>query len=61
MHQKSAAGFTSRKKPIPDDLKQDINDATGELGRIDAQIAQKRKDIEATNTPFNSDNNASTN
>lgn len=55
MYQKSAAGFTSRKKPIPDDLKQDIDGANGELGRIEAQIAQKRKDIEATNTRFNSD------
>ena len=52
MHQKSAAAFQSRKKPMPDDLKQDIDDANGELVRINVQIAQKHKDIEATKLHF---------
>lgn len=54
-HQKSAAGFTARKKPIPEDLKQDIDGANGELGRIESQIAQKRKDIEDTRMRFDRD------
>jgi chromosome segregation ATPase len=55
MHQKSAANFQSRKRPIPDDLKQDIAGANGELGRIEDQIAQKRKDIEETRIRFDRD------
>ncbi len=55
IHQKSAAGFTARKKPVPDDLKKDIDDAGGELGRIEAQILQKHKDIEATHLRFDRD------
>ncbi len=54
-HQKSAAIFTSRKKPVPADLQQDIVDAKGELGRIEAQIAQKRKNIEETRIRFDRD------
>lgn len=55
MHQKSADGFTARKKPIPDDLKQDIESARGEAGRIQEQIAQKRKNIEETRVRFDQD------
>lgn len=55
MHQKSAAAFQARKKPIPEDLKQDIDGANGELGRIEAQIAQKRRDIEDTRVRFDHD------
>ena len=55
MHQKSAAGFTARKKAVPEDLKKDIDDADGEIGRIDAQIRQKHKDIEATQLRFDQD------
>ena len=55
MHQKSAAGFTVRKKPVPEDLKKDLDDASGELGRIEAQIRQKRLDIEATQQRFDHD------
>lgn len=55
MHQKSAASFTARKKPIPEDLQQDIDDAKGELGRVEAQMVQKRKDIEETRVRFNRD------
>lgn len=51
-HNKSAAAFQARKKPIPDDLKQDINDANSELGSINTQIAQKHKDIEDTRLRF---------
>lgn len=54
-HQKSAATFTSRKKPIPADLQQDIADAKGELGRIEAQIARKRQNIEETRIRFDRD------
>lgn len=55
IHQKSAASFTSRKKPIPEDLQQDLDDANGELGRIKAQIVRKRKDIEETRMRFDLD------
>lgn len=55
MHQKSASVFNSRKKPIPEDLQQDIDGAKGELGRIETQIAQKRKDIEETHVRFDRD------
>ncbi|OIQ78632.1 hypothetical protein GALL_396540 [mine drainage metagenome] len=54
-HQKSAAGFTSRNKPVPADLRQDIDDASGELGRIETQIVQKRQDIENTRLRFDHD------
>ena len=55
IHQKSAETYQSRKKPIPADLQKDIEDAKGELGRIQAQIAQKHKDIEETQVRFNRD------
>jgi len=55
MYQKSAAGFESRKRPIPDDLKQDMAGANGELGRIEEQIVQKHKDIEETRVRFDRD------
>lgn len=55
MHQKSADGFNARKKPIPDDLKQDIERDRGEAGRIQEQIAQKRKNIEETRVRFDQD------
>ena len=55
MHEKSAATIKARKKPIPEDLQQDIDQAKGELGRIDTQIAEKRKNIEATRVRFDQD------
>lgn len=55
MHQKSAATFSSRKKPVPEDIQQDIASVKGELGRIEAQIAQKRKGIEETHIRFDRD------
>jgi hypothetical protein len=54
-HQKSAAGFTSRNKPVPADLRQDIDDASGELGRIETQMVQKHQDIENTRLRFDRD------
>lgn len=54
-HQKSAAAIQARKKPIPEDLKQDLDGATGELKRIEEQITQKRKDIEETRVHFDRD------
>lgn len=54
-HQKSAAPYTSRKKPVPEDIQQDIASTKGELSRIEAQIAQKRKDIEETHIRFDRD------
>ncbi len=55
MHEKSAAAIKSRKKPVPEDLQQDIVQAKGELGRIDAQIAEKRKNIEVTRMRYDQD------
>ena len=54
-YQKSADTFVSRKKPIPDDLKQDIDSAKGELGRINEQMAQKHKNIDETRVRFDRD------
>lgn len=54
-HEKSAATYRKQKKPVPPDLLEDINGVKGELGRIDAQIAQKRKDIENTRIRFDRD------
>jgi hypothetical protein len=55
MYQKSATNFQARKKPVPDDLKQDISGAKGELTDINTQIAAKRKNIDDTKTRFDRD------
>ncbi|HSD82402.1 MAG TPA: DUF4124 domain-containing protein [Anaerolineae bacterium] len=55
MHQKSADSYTARKQPIPDDLKQDISSVRAESGKIQAQIAQKRKNIEETRVRYEQD------
>ena len=49
---KSANAIKARKKPVPQDMAQDIKDKTAELGRIDNQIKQRVDNMEATRKRF---------
>lgn len=54
-HLKFAEGFQKRKKPLPDDLVQDINDVKKEIASIDKQSAQLKENIAATKSKFEAD------
>lgn len=54
-HKKSVEGFAKRKKPMPDDLKKDLADSEAEIAKIEGQIAERRKAMEATKQRFDHD------
>jgi hypothetical protein len=54
-HKKSADDLAKRKKPIPNDLKKDIKDSEAEIAKIEGQIAERRKVMEATRQRFDND------
>lgn len=54
-HKKSVEDLTKRKKPIPADLKKDLKDSDAEIAKIEGQIAERRKAMEATKQRFDHD------
>lgn len=54
-HKKSAEGFAKRKKPMPEDLKKDLADSEAEIAKIEGQIGDRRKAMEATKQRFDND------
>lgn len=54
-HKKSADDLAKRKKPIPDDLKKDLKNSETEIAKIEGQIAERRKAMEATRQRFDND------
>ena len=54
-HKKSAEDLAKRKKPIPNDLKKDLKDSEAEIAKIEGQIAERRKVMEATRQRFDND------
>lgn len=54
-HKKSVEDLTKRKKPIPADLKKDLKDSDTEIAKIEGQIAERRKALEATKQRFDND------
>jgi hypothetical protein len=54
-HRKSVEDLAKRKKPVPADLKKDLNDSDTEIAKIEGQIAERRKAMEATKQRFDHD------
>lgn len=54
-HLKFAEGFQKRKKPLPEDLVQDIDNVKKEIASIDKQSAQLKQNIAATKSKFEAD------
>ncbi len=54
-NKKSAEGFTTRKKPVPADLTQEIQTNQAEISHIDAQIKQQKDNSEAAKKRFSAD------
>lgn len=54
-HRKSVEDLSKRKKPVPADLKKDLKDSDTEIAKIEGQIADRRKAMEATKQRFDHD------
>lgn len=54
-HRKSVEDLAKRKKPVPADLKKDLKDSDTEIAKIEGQIAERRKAMEATKQRFDHD------
>lgn len=54
-NKKLAEGFNKRKKPVPPDLTQDLNDNQAEIAKIEEQITQRRAAMDATRQRFDND------
>lgn len=54
-YRKQAEGMTKAGKPVPADLKQDIENAEREIPRLEENIQQKKRDMEAIRARFESD------
>lgn len=54
-NQKAARAYEQRRRRVPADLIRDIKDNQSDIAKIEDQIAQRRKNIAATQTRFDED------
>lgn len=54
-NQKAARAYEQRKQPVPADLTRDLKDNQADIAKIEDQIAQRKKNITATQTRFDED------
>jgi hypothetical protein len=54
-NKKAVEGYQKRKKPVPDDINKEMKETQAEITKIEGQIAERRKAIEATKQRFDND------
>jgi hypothetical protein len=55
VNQKAARVYEQRRQPLPADLARDLKDNQADIAKIEDQIAQRKKNITATQTRFDED------
>ena len=54
-NKKTAESYQKRKKPLPEDVARELKETQAEMSKIEGQIAERRKAIEATKQRFEND------
>lgn len=54
-NKKAVESYQKRKKPVPDDVTKELKETQAEITKIEGQIAERRKAIEATKQRFDND------
>lgn len=55
INKKASESYQKRRKPVPEDVAKELKDTQAEISKIEGQIAERRKAIEATKQRFDND------